>query len=225
MKKGSNYEQEYFQHSKSLDELKKVRDFAVILKLLNPQPGEKILDIGCGLGRLSYPIAKLGAEVTGIDISDYAISQANQRHESVRNLDFVRMDALEMKYESCFDKVLCYHVLEHLKLAESHILLSKIYEALNDWGVLVVGIPINDFKPYRRAIRLLTTGWQWREPTHQVSFSLSDIEAEITDAGFHITNACPLSYFGTRLPNKLFSIPGIGEMLQACADIRAVKGD
>jgi len=218
-----NYEREFFQRSKGLDELKDVHDFALILKLLHPQPKEKILDIGCGLGRLSYPIARLGAEVTGIDISEYAISQAKRKYGSIQNLEFIQKNALETEYESRFDKVLCYHFLEHLKLAEARILLCKIYKALKKGGIFVVGIPINDFKPYRRAIRLLATGHQWRESTHQISFSLAEIEDEIVFSGFELLETVPLSYFAMRLPRRVFSMPLLGEVAIACADICAIK--
>ncbi len=38
-----------------------------LLELLNPKPGELILDLGCGTGQLTEKIAQTGAEVMGID--------------------------------------------------------------------------------------------------------------------------------------------------------------
>jgi len=218
-----NYAREYFERGKGLDDAKYMRDSTLILELLNPQPNEKILDIGCGLGRLSYRIAQFKAEVTGIDISEYAISQARHKYGSVQNLKFIQRNALETSYENCFDKVLCYHLLEHLKLAEARILLGKICSALRREGLFVLGIPINDFKPYRQAIRLLATGRRWRDLTHQTSFSVAEIERELTSAGFELLETVPLSYFGIRLPHKLFSTPLLAQVITACADIRAIR--
>jgi len=128
-----------------------------------------------------------------------------------------------MDYQEDFNKIICYHFLEHLILPEVRTVLSKIYKALRHGGLLVLGIPINDFKPYRRAIRLLTTGHQWRETTHQISFSLADIERELISTGFELLETVPLSYSGMRFPQMLFSIPFLGEVAIACADICAIK--
>lgn len=42
---------------------------ANLIELLNPQPADRILDIGCGTGQLTAEIARSGAQVTGLDSS------------------------------------------------------------------------------------------------------------------------------------------------------------
>ncbi|WP_054972478.1 methyltransferase domain-containing protein [Paenibacillus sp. A3] len=41
-----------------------------VVELLNPNNGERILDLGCGTGDLAYEIEKTGAAVTGMDLSN-----------------------------------------------------------------------------------------------------------------------------------------------------------
>jgi ubiquinone/menaquinone biosynthesis C-methylase UbiE len=49
------------------------------LTLLDPQPGERVLDIGCGAGNNLLFFSKLGLDITGIDASPYMISMARER--------------------------------------------------------------------------------------------------------------------------------------------------
>ncbi|UCF57145.1 MAG: methyltransferase domain-containing protein [Deltaproteobacteria bacterium] len=51
----------------------------LILTLLNPQPGERVLDIGCGAGNHLLFFNKLGLDITGLDASPYMISMARER--------------------------------------------------------------------------------------------------------------------------------------------------
>lgn len=75
------------------------RRFAqLILDTAAPQPGEQVLDVGCGNGAVTLSIARLvdpGGTATGLDISSPMLSVARQRAEAaaVANVDFVRADA------------------------------------------------------------------------------------------------------------------------------------
>lgn len=51
-----------------------------VLALAAPRPGERILDIGCGRGELSYLLAQSGADVTGVDYSADAIRIARRTY-------------------------------------------------------------------------------------------------------------------------------------------------
>jgi SAM-dependent methyltransferase len=68
------------------------------LDLLDPQPGETILDVGCGDGTLTVQIKERGAEVVGIDNSLSMIGAARSK-----GLDARLMDAAELKFAEAFD--------------------------------------------------------------------------------------------------------------------------
>ena len=57
---------------------------AALIPLLNPQPGERILDLGCGTGQLTSDIAATGAEILGIDSSPDMIGQARQNYPKLK---------------------------------------------------------------------------------------------------------------------------------------------
>jgi len=71
---------------------------AAALDLLDPQPGEFILDIGCGDGTLTQQIVERGATVVGIDNSVSMIGAAK-----ARGLDARLMDAAELRFSEAFD--------------------------------------------------------------------------------------------------------------------------
>jgi trans-aconitate methyltransferase len=68
------------------------------LDLLEPRPGERILDVGCGDGTLTERIADRGASVLGIDNSPEMIAAAR-----AKRLDAVLMDVAEMRFQAEFD--------------------------------------------------------------------------------------------------------------------------
>ncbi len=73
-----------------------------VVDFLNPQPGERILDLGCGTGQLTQKIADSGANVLGLDASPDMIGQARQNYP---NLQFVLANAAALKFENEFDAV------------------------------------------------------------------------------------------------------------------------
>src|SRR4051812_33142686 len=68
------------------------------LDLLDPQPGEHILDVGCGEGTLTQKIVERGATVVGIDNSIEMIGAAR-----AKGLDARLMDAADLKFSEAFD--------------------------------------------------------------------------------------------------------------------------
>jgi SAM-dependent methyltransferase len=68
------------------------------LDLLDPQPGEHILDVGCGDGTLTLKIKERGADVVGIDNNLSMIAAAK-----AKGLDARLMDAADLKFAEAFD--------------------------------------------------------------------------------------------------------------------------
>lgn len=73
-----------------------------LIELLRPQPGEQIIDWGCGTGDLAAAIAARGATVTGIDASAEMIQTARDKHP---HLSFVLADGQTYVAEQPVDAV------------------------------------------------------------------------------------------------------------------------
>ena len=202
-------------------------DFNVKLKMCDPKPGERILDIGCGIGWFAATVAsQYRADVLAIDASAYAINEASRRYENIGNLHFQVCDALLIEYEEAFDKISCLDVLEHFSYEDAQMLLKKIHTALRQGGSLVLCVPINDFRhlrPVRHLARFLNI------PTfeHKTFFSMQKVEAELRQAGFSIAELSPWFYLEDQLrimlPHRIYSLPLIGKYFVGSVNIRAVK--
>lgn len=79
--------------------------------------GKNVIDIGCGGGILSESMAKLGAHVTGVDMSQAAINVANLHQlESGVQVEYALRTAEKMAEErpANYDVVTCLEMLEHV---------------------------------------------------------------------------------------------------------------
>jgi trans-aconitate methyltransferase len=71
---------------------------AAALDLLDPQPGERILDVGCGEGALTRKIVDRGAIVLGVDNSPEMVEAAR-----AAGIDALLLDAADMQFFAEFD--------------------------------------------------------------------------------------------------------------------------
>jgi trans-aconitate methyltransferase len=103
-----------------------------VVDLLAPQPGETILDVGCGDGALTEQLAATGAIVTGVDNSPAMLEAACTRG---LNVELHSADALP--YENQFDAVFSNAALHWLPAAKHPAILTGIHRALRPTGRFV----------------------------------------------------------------------------------------
>lgn len=77
-----------------------------VVALLDPKPGERILDLGCGDGALTERLAAMGCTVVGVDISESLLAAARKR-----GLDVRYADARDLPFKNEFDAVFSNAVL------------------------------------------------------------------------------------------------------------------
>ena len=104
-----------------------------VVELLAPQPGERILDVGCGTGELTARIAAAGAEVVGIDLSPAMINSARAAHPQVR---FEVADAADFRFEQPFDAIFSNATLHWVRDADGAA--ACMSRALRSGGRLVI---------------------------------------------------------------------------------------
>ena len=104
-----------------------------------PLAGKVALDIGCGAGLLCEPIARLGADVTGVDASAENVSVA-ATHAEGAGLDIRYMAGEVASLDiGTFDLVTCVEVIEHV--ADKPAFLADVAARLAPEGLLVMSTP------------------------------------------------------------------------------------
>ncbi len=79
-----------------------------LLELLSVEPGDHILDIGCGAGRHSVELARRGYQVTGVDISAGMLAQAaNAAEQAGVTVTWIKADATRYTADRLFDAAIC----------------------------------------------------------------------------------------------------------------------
>ena len=101
-----------------------------VVELLNPQPGERILDVGCGDGALTRKLVELGCEVVGVDASREQIEAAKKSGLDARVKD---CQALDFDHE--FDAVFSNAALHWMKRPDD--VLAGVKRALRPRGRFV----------------------------------------------------------------------------------------
>ena len=98
------------------------KHFNISDKKINPFNELKILDIGCGGGLISEPMARLGANVTGIDASEKNIKIA-QIHSEENNLkiNYINSSPERLKEKEEFDIILNLEIIEHVEDVKLYI--------------------------------------------------------------------------------------------------------
>jgi SAM-dependent methyltransferase len=98
----------------------------------------RILDLGCGDGRIAGRIAATGGDVTGIDPSGVALERARAEHPNLR-FELPAGDGSLPFDAASFEVVACLNVLEHV--ADTQRLMSEARRVLAPGGWLAVAVP------------------------------------------------------------------------------------
>jgi 2-polyprenyl-6-hydroxyphenyl methylase / 3-demethylubiquinone-9 3-methyltransferase len=115
--------------------------------------GQKVLDIGCGGGLLTEPMTRLGADVTGIDVSEKNIKTASvharEQGLATRYL-FTSAEELAKAEPETYDVITSMEVIEHVADVESFI--GAASKMLKPGGILLLATLNKTVKSYGLAI-------------------------------------------------------------------------
>lgn len=120
------------------------------------RPGDRILEVGCGIGNLTAELSRKGYDITGTDISSEAIKYGLEKYGDIK---LTVQPAEDLDFEDgVFDAVLSFDLFEHIVAIDKHI--SEVRRVLRPGGYYLFQTP----NKYSNIIyeTLRTRSMQWR---------------------------------------------------------------
>lgn len=107
---------------------------------------EKVLDLGCGVGRHCIYLAKNGFDVIGVDVSKHALIMAKEwvRKEMVVNTSFIQASMTNLPFADCyFDAVVSVSVIHHAIKRDIVNAVGEVYRVLKEKGLFLANLTSN----------------------------------------------------------------------------------
>jgi SAM-dependent methyltransferase len=151
---------------------------------------QSFLEIGCGTGYVLSGISKNfpGSTLLGSEIFIAGLGFAAERLPSAK---FIQMDARSIPFESEFDVIGAFDVLEHIK--EDEVVLAQVFKALKPEGLMLLTVPQHP--------------WLWSSideyAFHERRYAALDLHQKIETAGFRVIRST--SFVTTLLPAMMIS--------------------
>ncbi|MCS7232330.1 MAG: methyltransferase domain-containing protein [Elusimicrobiota bacterium] len=144
-------------------------------------PKGKVLDIGCGVGKLVANLFREGYEVYGVDVSDVNIENLKIK---LPHIKFFVGEITKLPFDdNFFDYIFCTEVLEHLLEEDLLNGLKEIKRVLKQTGRLVITVP---YKEQLQYILCPECGAVFEQGQHLRSFDEQSISNLLIPIGFKI---------------------------------------
>ncbi len=149
--------------------------------LVEPRPGERIVDLGCAAGALTHFFASSGATVVGVDSEPRAIAKARSLFPE---LEFLEADVTNLPFaDGSFDKAVAGDLVEHLDDATLRAMLDEVRRVLVPGGSLAIYTPNPRHPIERLKARNLVLA---QNPTHIGLRTSRELRRSLEDRGFTV---------------------------------------
>jgi 2-polyprenyl-6-hydroxyphenyl methylase/3-demethylubiquinone-9 3-methyltransferase len=173
------------------------RHFARDAKARRPLDGLRLLDIGCGGGLATEPMARLGARVVGVDASEENVEVARHHADAMELAIDYRAGTAEALVDrgEAFDAVLNLEVVEHV--ADPALFIGSAARLVKPRGAMVLGTINRTPKAFALAIVMAeyVLGWLPRGTHSWEKFVRpSELDGWLRQAGMRLSELAGMSY-------------------------------
>jgi ubiquinone/menaquinone biosynthesis C-methylase UbiE len=160
-----------------------------VLQIYNPEPGERVLDLGCGWGTFCWALGPRVAEMVGVDFSQKSIDlcEARSTYNTIDGVSFLCADARETGLDGeTFDLVIAADLVEHLYPEDSSAVVAEAFRVLKSGGRLSL------WTPHRGHVLEMLKGRNIllsRDVSHVDYKSMDRLKGLVRDEGFVLERA------------------------------------
>ncbi|GAA3600958.1 hypothetical protein GCM10022419_101400 [Nonomuraea rosea] len=195
------------------------------------RPSDRVLDMGCGTGRFTVPLAATAAAVTGLDISPEMLEQNGRKlAERVLHAELHQGDMTALPFEDgSFDVVTSMLALMHLPREDREAVFAEAARVLKPGGRLLVEVKNSVFERLFRGDRFATVdvtdvdageliftqtkaGQEYTAPWH--SFSPDELAYLTARAGMSVVHLRGISPLSTWLADPILSDKNVRDTVQ-----------
>jgi len=158
------------------------------------------VDFGCGVGRLTIPLASRCQHVIGIDVSEAMLQEAraNAEKTGTANTEFIKSDDGLTLLSKPFDFLQSFHVFQHIPVTRGMKILQQLLACLQPDGVGVIHVPFLDLAsrphkivnwmqanvPFVHGVANIFRGRPWSWPVMQMNvYSINALVALLSANG------------------------------------------
>jgi 2-polyprenyl-6-hydroxyphenyl methylase / 3-demethylubiquinone-9 3-methyltransferase len=164
------------------------------VEAIAPLAGKRALDVGCGAGLLCEPLARLGAQVTGVDAAAENIAAAKAHAErSGLQIDYRHGELAQLNLGQ-FDLVTCLEVVEHV--ADKPAFIGSLAEQLAPGGLMILSTPNRTPQSRLLLVEAAETIGMVPKGTHHWDdfITPSDLTALLSNHGLGVTETRGIAY-------------------------------
>ena len=112
----------------------------VVWRVLKLRRGRRVLDIPCGLGRLTLPLARMGLDMTGVDLTATYLRRARRRaRQAALDIRFVQSDMRDIAFDAEFDAAFnWFGSFGYFSDADNLAFCQRVFRALKPGGRFLI---------------------------------------------------------------------------------------
>lgn len=155
---------------------------------------QDILEVGCGMGKFTFPLLKRGFNITGLDLSPYLLQKLLQHNDNRYPVDLIASDILDIppEYDEQFDHVIGFFTLHHFLNLETYVkAMSRVLKP----GGSIMFIEPNAYNPLYYIQIAVTPRMSWKGDKGVALMHRKNFKRASEYAGMELSELKKYGYF------------------------------